>query len=106
LVGDEARLKAVDPAAFVHGAFGLPTVRDILAELATPGRDLRPALVTATSAEGVNEIGDLRPGMTVDGTVTNVAAFGAFIDIGVHQDGPVHGSQSLPEKKLSDIRLL
>jgi protein Tex len=60
LMGDEARLKALDPAAFVDGTFGLPTVRDILAELAKPGRDPRPAFVTATFAEGVNEIGDLR----------------------------------------------
>jgi uncharacterized protein len=93
LMGDEARLKALDPAAFVDGSFGLPTVRDILAELAKPGRDPRPAFVTATFAEGVNEIGDLRPGMMLEGTVTNVAAFGAFVDIGVHQDGLVHVSQ-------------
>jgi uncharacterized protein len=93
LMGDEARLKAVDPAAFVDGSFGLPTVRDILAELAKPGRDPRPAFVTATFAEGVHEIGDLVPGMTLEGTVTNVAAFGAFVDIGVHQDGLVHVSQ-------------
>jgi protein Tex len=93
LMGDEARLKALDPAAFVDGTFGLPTVRDILAELAKPGRDPRPAFVTATFAEGVNEIGHLRPGMMLEGTVTNVAAFGAFVDIGVHQDGLVHVSQ-------------
>jgi uncharacterized protein len=92
-MGDEARLKAVDPSAFVDETFGLPTVRDILAELAKPGRDPRPAFVTATFAEGVNEISDLRPGMTLEGTVTNVAAFGAFVDIGVHQDGLVHVSQ-------------
>jgi uncharacterized protein len=93
LMGDEARLKALDPAAFVDGSFGLPTVRDILAELAKPGRDPRPAFVTATFTEGVNAIGDLEPGMTLEGTVTNVAAFGAFVDIGVHQDGLVHVSQ-------------
>ena len=91
LMGDEARLKAIDPAAFVDGTFGLPTVRDILAELAKPGRDPRPAFVTAT--EGVNVIGDLKPGMTLEGSVTNVATFGAFIDIGVHQDGLVHISR-------------
>jgi protein Tex len=68
-------------------------VRDILAELAKPGRDPRPAFVTATFADGVNAISDLRPGMTLEGTVTNVAAFGAFVDIGVHQDGLVHVSQ-------------
>jgi protein Tex len=93
LMGDEARLKALDPARFVDGSFGLPTVRDILAELAKPGRDPRPAFVTATFAEGVNAIGDLRPGMMLEGTVTNVAAFGAFVDIDVHQDGLVHVSQ-------------
>jgi protein Tex len=93
LMGDEARLKALDPAALVDGTFGLPTVHDILAELAKPGRDPRPSFVTATFAEGVHEIGDLRPGMTLEGTVTNVAAFGAFVDIGVHQDGLVHISQ-------------
>jgi protein Tex len=93
LMGDEARLKALEPAALVDGTFGLPTVRDILGELAKPGRDPRPAFVTATFAEGVNEIGDLKPGMTLEGTVTNVAAFGAFVDIGVHQDGLVHVSQ-------------
>jgi protein Tex len=93
LMGDEARLKAIDPAVFVDGSFGLPTVRDIVAELAKPGRDPRPAFVTATFAEGVHEIGDLKPGMILEGTVTNVAAFGAFVDIGVHQDGLVHVSQ-------------
>jgi protein Tex len=93
LMGDEARLKALDPATFVDGSFGLPTVHDILGELAKPGRDPRPAFVTASFAEGVNAIGDLRPGMTLEGTVTNVAAFGAFVDIGVHQDGLVHVSQ-------------
>jgi protein Tex len=93
LMGDEARLNALDPATFVDGSFGLPTVHDILGELAKPGRDPRPAFVTASFAEGVNAIGDLRPGMTLEGTVTNVAAFGAFVDIGVHQDGLVHVSQ-------------
>jgi protein Tex len=92
-MGDEARLKALDPASFVDGTFGLPTVRDILAELAKPGRDPRPAFVTATFAEGVDEIRDLKPGMMLEGTVTNVAAFGALVDIGVHQDGLVHVSQ-------------
>ncbi len=93
VMGDEARLRSVDPAQFVDGAFGLPTVRDILAELAKPGRDPRPAFVTATFAEGVEEIRDLKPGMMLEGTVTNVAAFGAFVDVGVHQDGLVHVSQ-------------
>ncbi|MFQ8431217.1 Tex family protein [Amaricoccus sp. W119] len=93
LMGDEARLRALDPADFVDDKFGLPTVRDLLAELAKPGRDPRPGFVTATFAEGVEEISDLRPGMRLEGTVTNVAAFGAFVDIGVHQDGLVHVSQ-------------
>ncbi|MBC2836918.1 Tex family protein [Paragemmobacter straminiformis] len=93
LMGDAAALKAVDPRAFVDVRFGLPTVRDILAELEKPGRDPRPTFKTATFTEGVNEIRDLKPGMLLEGTVTNVAAFGAFVDIGVHQDGLVHVSQ-------------
>ena len=93
VMGDEARLRAVDPERFVDGRFGLPTVRDIVAELAKPGRDPRPAFVTASFKEGVEQISDLRPGMLLEGTVTNVAAFGAFVDIGVHQDGLVHVSQ-------------
>lgn len=93
LMGDAAALKSVDPRAFVDDRFGLPTVRDILAELEKPGRDPRPTFKTATFAEGVNEIRDLKPGMLLEGTVTNVAAFGAFVDIGVHQDGLVHVSQ-------------
>ena len=93
LMGDSAALKKVSPAAFVDETFGLPTVRDILAELEKPGRDPRPTFKTATFAEGVEDIKDLRPGMVLEGTVTNVAAFGAFVDIGVHQDGLVHVSQ-------------
>ncbi|WP_349957598.1 Tex family protein [Rhizobium sp. ZPR3] len=93
LMGDTATLKAVDPRQFIDDKFGLPTVRDIIAELEKPGRDPRPSFKTATFAEGVNEISDLKPGMLLEGTVTNVAAFGAFVDIGVHQDGLVHVSQ-------------
>ncbi|KTR05786.1 transcription accessory protein [Aureimonas ureilytica] len=93
LMGDGAALKKLDPQRFVSDGFGLPTVKDILAELEKPGRDPRPAFRTASFAEGVNEIKDLRPGMMLEGTVTNVAAFGAFVDIGVHQDGLVHVSQ-------------
>jgi uncharacterized protein len=93
LMGDAAALKSVDPRQFVDDRFGLPTVKDILAELEKPGRDPRPSFRTATFAEGVNEIRDLKPGMLLEGTVTNVAAFGAFVDIGVHQDGLVHVSQ-------------
>jgi uncharacterized protein len=76
----------------VDDTFGLPTVTDILQELEKPGRDPRPAFKTATFAEGVDKIGDLKPGMRLEGQVTNVAAFGAFIDIGVHQDGLAHVS--------------
>ncbi|WP_062111749.1 Tex family protein [Aureimonas sp. AU40] len=93
LMGDGATLKGLDPQRFVGDGFGLPTVRDILAELEKPGRDPRPAFRTATFTDGVNEISDLQPGMMLEGTVTNVAAFGAFVDIGVHQDGLVHVSQ-------------
>lgn len=93
LMGDGATLKKLNPAAFVDDKFGLPTVRDILAELEKPGRDPRPSFKTATFAEGVEDIKDLKPGMMLEGTVTNVAAFGAFVDIGVHQDGLVHVSQ-------------
>ncbi|EHS50636.1 Tex-like protein [Rhizobium sp. PDO1-076] len=93
LMGDSATLKALDPKQFIDEQFGLPTVKDILAELEKPGRDPRPSFKTATFADGVEEISDLKVGMTLEGTVTNVAAFGAFVDIGVHQDGLVHVSQ-------------
>lgn len=93
LMGDSATLKSLDPKRFIDEQFGLPTVKDILAELEKPGRDPRPSFKTATFAEGVEEITDLKIGMTLEGTVTNVAAFGAFVDIGVHQDGLVHVSQ-------------
>ncbi len=93
LMGDSAVLKSLDPKRFVDDTFGLPTVKDILSELEKPGRDPRPSFRTATFADGVNEITDLKPGMLLEGTVTNVAAFGAFVDIGVHQDGLVHVSQ-------------
>jgi uncharacterized protein len=93
LMADGAALKGLDARAFVDERFGLPTVKDILAELEKPGRDPRPSFKTATFTDGVNEISDLRPGMLLEGTVTNVAAFGAFVDVGVHQDGLVHVSQ-------------
>jgi uncharacterized protein len=93
LMGDSAALKQLDPRQFADEKFGLPTVRDILSELEKPGRDPRPEFRTASFAEGVNEVADLKPGMVLEGTVTNVAAFGAFVDIGVHQDGLVHVSQ-------------
>lgn len=82
----------VTPADFVDGDFGLPTVTDIVAELQKPGRDPRPRFETATFTDGIEKITDLRPGMILEGTVSNVAAFGAFVDIGVHQDGLVHVS--------------
>nr|WP_278437029.1 Tex family protein [Brucella anthropi] len=93
LMGDSAALKSLDPRVFVDERFGLPTVRDIIAELDKPGRDPRPEFKTATFADGIDDIKDLKPGMMLEGTVTNVAAFGAFVDIGVHQDGLVHVSQ-------------
>jgi protein Tex len=93
LMSDGAALKALDPRVFVDERFGLPTVRDIIAELEKPGRDPRPGFRTATFADGVDDIKDLKPGMLLEGTITNVAAFGAFVDIGVHQDGLVHVSQ-------------
>ena len=93
IMGDAAALKGIRAEQFVDESFGLPTIRDILAELEKPGRDPRPSFVTASFAEGVEDIKDLRPGMSLEGTVTNVAAFGAFVDIGVHQDGLVHISQ-------------
>jgi uncharacterized protein len=93
LMNDAAALRSLDPRRFVDERFGLPTVKDIIAELEKPGRDPRPAFKTAAFADGVEDIKDLKPGMTLEGTVTNVAAFGAFVDIGVHQDGLVHVSQ-------------
>ena len=101
LMADGSALKALDPRVFVDERFGLPTVRDIIGELEKPGRDPRPAFKTATFAEGVDDIKHLKPGMQLEGTVTNVAAFGAFVDIGVHQDGLVHVSQ-LADKFVKD----
>jgi uncharacterized protein len=92
LLGNSRALAAVDPVQFTDDTFGLPTVRDILGELEKPGRDPRPEFRTATFAEGVSTVADLRPGMVLEGVVTNVAAFGAFVDVGVHQDGLVHVS--------------
>ncbi|KEJ97494.1 uncharacterized protein SAMN05444149_101824 [Pseudosulfitobacter pseudonitzschiae] len=93
IMGDSGALSGLRAEQFVDDSFGLPTVRDILSELEKPGRDPRPAFKTATFAEGIDSITDLKPGMSLEGTVTNVAAFGAFVDIGVHQDGLVHVSQ-------------
>jgi uncharacterized protein len=93
IMGTPEALNGVRAEDFVDDTFGLPTVRDILTELEKPGRDPRPSFVTARFADGVDDIKDLKPGMLMEGTVTNVAAFGAFVDIGVHQDGLVHVSQ-------------
>ena len=92
LIGNTRVLNALRPEDFVDDTFGLPTVTDILKELEKPGRDPRPAFRTASFAEGVDTLEDLRPGMVLEGVVTNVAAFGAFVDVGVHQDGLVHVS--------------
>ncbi|HET6499392.1 MAG TPA: Tex family protein [Amycolatopsis sp.] len=92
LIGNARVLGSVRPERFVDDTFGLPTVTDILSELEKPGRDPRPAFKTATFADGVEKLADLKPGMRLEGVVTNVAAFGAFVDIGVHQDGLVHVS--------------
>jgi uncharacterized protein len=92
LIGNSRVLRTLDPKDFVDDTIGLATVTDILNELERPGRDPRPAFKTATFKEGVDKIGDLNAGMMLEGVVTNVAAFGAFVDIGVHQDGLVHVS--------------
>ena len=90
VIGDGAFLRSLKPQDFTDERFGLPTVRDILRELEKPGRDPRPEFKAAQFADGVEDIRDLRPGMVLEGVVSNVAAFGAFVDIGVHQDGLVH----------------
>lgn len=92
LIGNTTVLRSLRPAEFVDDRFGLPTVTDIIGELEKPGRDPRPEFKTATFAAGIEKVGDLKPGMTLEGVVTNVAAFGAFVDVGVHQDGLVHVS--------------
>ncbi|WP_146587918.1 Tex family protein [Puniceibacterium confluentis] len=101
LMGDPSPLRQLRADQFVDDNFGLPTVRDILSELEKPGRDPRPSFKTAVFADGVEDIKDLKSGMVLEGTVTNVAAFGAFVDIGVHQDGLVHVSQ-LADKFVKD----
>jgi protein Tex len=103
LIGNTAALRGLNPVEFTDEAFGLPTVNDILKELEKPGRDPRPEFQTATFAEGVHTLGDLEPGMVLEGVVTNVAAFGAFVDIGVHQDGLVHVS-AMSENFVADPR--
>ncbi|WP_300072899.1 Tex family protein [uncultured Ruegeria sp.] len=93
IMGDDGALNGLRADQFVDDTFGLPTVKDIFSELEKPGRDPRPTFVTASFTDGVEAITDLKPGMVLEGTVTNVAAFGAFVDVGVHQDGLVHISQ-------------
>jgi len=101
LMGNGSFLKSLKPAEFTDERFGLPTVQDILAELEKPGRDPRPEFRTATFRDGVEEVKDLAPGMLLEGVVTNVTNFGAFVDIGVHQDGLVHIS-ALSERFVKD----
>ena len=101
LIGNERSLRALRPADFADDRFGIPTVTDILSELEKPGRDPRPAFSTATFASGVEKVSDLKPGMVLEGVVTNVAAFGAFVDVGVHQDGLVHVS-AMADRFVSD----
>ena len=103
LIGDQASLRKLDPQHFTDERFGLPTVRDILQELEKPGRDPRPEFRTVQYREGVEKISDLEPGMKLEGSVTNVTNFGAFVDIGVHQDGLVHISQ-LADRFVKDPR--
>jgi uncharacterized protein len=103
LIGDRPFLKSLRPQSFADEQFGIPTVSDILVELEKPGRDPRPEFKTASFRDGVETIGDLEPGMQLEGVVTNVAAFGAFVDIGVHQDGLVHISE-LADRFVKDPR--
>jgi len=103
LMGDSRTLSSLVPENFANDRFGLPTVRDILKELEKPGRDPRPEFKAVAFKEGVEAIGDLKSGMVLEGVVSNVANFGAFVDIGVHQDGLVHISQ-LANKFVDDPR--
>src|SRR5690606_2723684 len=90
VIGDTSFLRSVNAKEFVTDTIGLPTITDILKELDKPGRDPRPEFKTADFADGVENVSDLKPGMVLEGTVTNVTNFGAFVDVGVHQDGLVH----------------
>jgi uncharacterized protein len=101
VIGNGSLLKGLNPAKYANEQFGVPTITDILKELEKPGRDPRPEFTTATFKEGVEDLKDLEPGMILEGVVTNVAAFGAFVDIGVHQDGLVHIS-ALADKFVKD----
>ena len=101
IMGNSQFLSSIDPAVFVDEHFGLPTINDILKELDKPGRDPRPEFKTANFKDGVETLQDLKPGMLLEGVITNVTNFGAFVDVGVHQDGLVHIS-SLTDKFVSD----
>ncbi|WP_280565014.1 S1 RNA-binding domain-containing protein, partial [Chromohalobacter sp. 48-RD10] len=103
VVGDSGFLKSLNPADYVDDIFGVPTISDILKELDKPGRDPRPEFKAAEFREGVETLQDLEPGMILEGSVTNVTHFGAFVDIGVHQDGLVHIS-ALSETFIEDPR--
>lgn len=103
LIGSTETLRGLQPVDFVDDRHGLPTVLDVLAELEKPGRDPRPTFATARFADGVEKVADLVPGMVLEGAVTNCAAFGAFVDVGVHQDGLVHVS-ALSDRFVSDPR--
>ena len=103
VMGNRDKLKGLSPSEFTDDKFGVPTVKDILSELEKPGRDPRPEFKTAQFKEGIEKISDLSPGMILEGVVTNVANFGAFVDIGVHQDGLVHIS-ALSEKFVKEPR--
>ena len=98
LVGNEELIGKIDPSAYVEGEFGLPTINDILKELAKPGRDPRQSAQEFSFAEDIHEIDDLKPGMELPGIVTNVTAFGAFVDIGIHENGLIHVSQMRGQK--------
>jgi uncharacterized protein len=103
LMGRADMLASLRPELFANEGVGVITVRDILKEMEKPGRDPRPAFAVARFNEGVDTVADLKPGMVLEGTVSNVAAFGAFVDLGVHQDGLIHVSQ-LSHKFISDAR--
>lgn len=103
LIGNVKLLRSLDPERFTDDTFGVPTVSDILKELEKPGRDPRPEFKTAEFKEGVEDMKDLKPGMVLEGVVSNVANFGAFVDVGVHQDGLVHVS-ALADRFVKDPR--
>ena len=103
IMGRQGALKGLSPSDFTDERFGVPTVRDIFTEIEKPGRDPRPEFKTAQFKEGINTLNDLQVGMVLEGVITNVANFGAFVDIGVHQDGLVHIS-ALSDRFIKDPR--